>query len=95
MRTTAEVTGAARISPTAPKSAPPRDRDDQDGERVDAERRAHRERLHQLLKHAVREQLDHDHADRGVGPGAAQRDQHREGARPSTRRGRGRRRRGR
>ena len=50
IRTTAEVSGAARISPTAPNSAPPRDRHDQHRERVDAERRAHRERLHQLLE---------------------------------------------
>src|SRR5215211_9508794 len=74
MRTIAEVRGAARIRPTAPK-------------RLRAaivtmstasgwmRSGAHGERLHDLLKRSVREQLHHDHASRRVGSGAAERHQ--------------------
>ena len=48
---------------------------------MDAERGAHRERLHELLQDAVGEQLDHDHPGRGVGTPVAEREQDREGAR--------------
>ena len=48
---------------------------------MDAEGGAHRERLDELLEHAVGEQLDDDHPAGGLGAGAAERDQDRERAR--------------
>ena len=47
---------------------------------MDAEGGAERDRLDELLQRAVGQQLNHDHPDRGVGPRAAQREQHREQA---------------
>ena len=42
---------------------------------MDAERGAQRERLDELLQHAVGEELDDDHPDRRVGPCAAEGEQ--------------------
>ena len=53
------------------------DRHDQHRKRVDAERGAHRERLHQLLKDAVGQQLDDDHPHGGVGARSAEGEQDR------------------
>ena len=80
MCTAAEVSGAASVSPTMPNRAPPPIGDDQDRERVDAERRAHHERLDQLLEHAVAQQRDDRHDDRRVRALGAERDEHRERA---------------
>ena len=44
------------------------DRHDQHGERMDAQRGAERDRLHELLEDPVGQQLDDGHADRGLVP---------------------------
>ena len=43
---------------------------------MDSERRAHRDRLHELLERAVGEQDDHRHRDGRVGSLGAERDEH-------------------
>ena len=45
---------------------------------MDAERRPHRERLDELLEDPVGQELHDDHPARGLGPGSAQGEQHRE-----------------
>ena len=64
MWTAAEVSGAARTRPIAPNRLAAGDRDDEHRERVDAERRAERDRLDHLLERAVGEQHDDRHRDR-------------------------------
>ena len=69
------VTGAARISPTAPKSAPPAMVTIRTASGWMPSAAAHRERLHELLEHAVGQQLDDDHARGGIGSRPSERDQ--------------------
>ena len=53
MWTAADVSGAASVKSDHAEQGTAADGDDEDRERVDAELRAHHERLDQLLEHAV------------------------------------------
>ena len=66
MCTAAEVRGAASVRPTIPNRAPRTDRDDEDDERVQAQRGAEDERLQDVLQQAVGEE-DDDREDQRAG----------------------------
>ena len=77
----AEVSGAASTSPIIPNRLPPAIVTISTAERVDAERRAERDRLDHLLQDAVGQQHDDGHDQRGRRALRPEREQHRERAR--------------
>ena len=77
----ADVSGAPSMSPAMPKMAPNTDRRDEDEERVHPQRGAERDRLHDVLQQAVREQDDDQHDQRGLCALRPQREHNCEGAR--------------
>ena len=80
MCTAAETSGAARISPSVPKRHPAAIVTIRTTSGCRLQRRAHRERLDQVLEQAVREDDEHEHDQRRRRAARAERDHHREGA---------------